>query len=74
MQSHNQNNALTIALNNFIDADTIQSLGVAVKQNPIMRDPRFIKAIEALIENDVPIEHKPTFVQRLTWLKQIIQK
>ncbi len=36
-----------------------------------MIDDDFITAIEQVIEQQVPPEHKPAFQQRLDWLKEI---
>ena len=45
-----------------------------ISEYPFMTDAQFIAAIEQVIAEQVPPEHKLAFEQRLTWLKQIAEQ
>lgn len=55
----------------FQQAASQEDIKKAVVQFPFMIDPGFIEAIEQIITQQVPKEHKLQFEQRLTWLRQI---
>lgn len=38
---------------------------------PFMKDSNFISGLEQIITQEIPPEHRPFFLQRLTWLRQI---
>ncbi len=43
----------------------------AVTQHPMLKDKQFIQTIQETIQEQVKLEDKPAFEQRLAWLKQI---
>ena len=66
-----QANLIGQALENFMDADSLQLMYKVATQNPMLRDTQFIQLIEKIIREQVPLESRPAFELRLIWLKWI---
>jgi tetratricopeptide (TPR) repeat protein len=64
-------NQVQTAFEAFQRAISIQDMQVAVQQYSFMMDESFMQAIEEIIADQIPDEHKPAFKQRLDWLRQI---
>jgi tetratricopeptide (TPR) repeat protein len=67
----NQGNSIQIAFEDFQRAVSHQDMQNVVIQRPFMKDNQFIQAIEEILNEKVPPEHKPAFEERLGWLRQI---
>jgi serine/threonine protein kinase/Flp pilus assembly protein TadD len=59
------------AVETFQLTTSLAGLQQAVTQFPFMIGPQFIAAVEQVIAEQVPPEHRPTFEQRLIWLREI---
>jgi hypothetical protein len=66
-----QVNPFQPAFEAFQHAASPDELRQAVAQFPFMRNADFIMAVEEAIAQQVPPHLKPTFEQRLAWLRQI---
>jgi hypothetical protein len=55
----------------FQQAGSAETMQQAVARFPFMAQADFIAAIEQVIAQQVPPEHRPAFEQRLVWLRQI---
>ena len=66
-----QTDPIQAAFEAFQRAASSHDMQTAVSQHTIMTDAGFIQAIEQVIAEQVPPEHKSAFQQRLSWLKQI---
>jgi len=58
----------------FQQAGSIETMRQTVDSFPFMVQTDFIAAIEQAIAQQVPLEHRPAFEQRLAWLQQIAVK
>jgi tetratricopeptide (TPR) repeat protein len=63
----------TQASSAFLKAGSPAAMSHAVAQYPFMTNGKFIAGIEQII-NQLPLEQRSTFIQRLTWLRQIAAK
>jgi tetratricopeptide (TPR) repeat protein len=59
------------AFESFIRASSPQAIQLSVSKYPILTDANFIRAIEDVINNQVPLEYKSQIKQQLEWLRQI---
>jgi tetratricopeptide (TPR) repeat protein len=59
------------AFNAMMQAGSLYELRQTVAQFSLMTGQEFIQAVEQVITQQVPPEHKPAAEQRLDWLKQI---
>ena len=67
----NKKNSIQVAFEICQRATSQQDMQVAANQYPFMLDKLFIQAIEEIINEQIPPEHKSAFEQRLGWLRQI---
>jgi tetratricopeptide (TPR) repeat protein len=65
------NNPAQAAFEAFLHAASVAEMQAAVTQYPFMTEPGSIQAIEKVIEEQAPSEHKPAAAQRLAWLREI---
>jgi serine/threonine protein kinase len=59
------------AIEAFLDADGPDALGQALDRHPILAQPDLLAALEQFIAQRVPAPQRPTFRQRLDWLRQL---
>jgi tetratricopeptide (TPR) repeat protein len=71
MESANQSNPAQQAFDALQHATSRAVLQQAIAQFPFMTDPGFIAAVGKAIAEQVLPEHRPTFEQRLAWLREI---
>lgn len=69
-----QDNAIQSAFEAFQYANSPSIMEATVEQYPFMKEVGFIQAIEQVIKDQVPLNLKPAFDERLNWLKQIAGK
>jgi hypothetical protein len=69
--SNDTTGSIQIAVEAFQLAASIREMRVAVSQYHFMVNEDFIHAIEHAISGHIPIELKPAFQKRLSWLKEI---
>ncbi len=55
----------------FQQASDAEAMQQAAMRFPLLVQEEFMAMIEQVIAEQVPLEHRPTFTQRLTWLRQI---
>ena len=55
----------------FYQIDSLAKLHIAVRQYPFMTNDRFIEVVEQVINEQIPLQNKPSFNQLLSWLKEI---
>lgn len=67
-------NSAQSAFEDFQHTTSFHDMQVASAKYPFMTDKQFIQAIEEIINEQVPPEHKPAYEERLSWLKQIAGK
>ena len=70
----NADNPAQQAFTAFQQTNSAEDMLSAITEYPFMTDAQFIAAVEQIITEQVPPEHKPNFQQRLEWLKQIAGK
>ncbi len=58
----------------FQQAASPEAMRQAVAQVPFMAQPDFIAAVEQVMAQQAPAEHRPYFEERLSWLRQIAGK
>lgn len=61
-------------LDAFVSANSLEEMQEAVKKCFLLKDATMIAKLERMISEQVPVDRKPEFEQRLIWLKQIAGK
>jgi tetratricopeptide (TPR) repeat protein len=64
-------NSVQSAFEAFRHANLPKDLQLAIAHHPFMVNKQFIEAIEEIVNEQVPADDKPSYEQRLTWLRQI---
>jgi serine/threonine protein kinase len=66
-----QVNSVQLAFKRFQNVDSLSEMQYIVIEFPFMTNSDFIAVIEQAIVQQVPLEQRPAFEQRLAWLRQI---
>jgi serine/threonine protein kinase/Tfp pilus assembly protein PilF len=74
MEAAPQVDPAQLAFEAFQQADSLEAMRQAVAHFPLLAQADFIAAIQQAIAQQVPPEHRPTFKQRLVWLRQIAEE
>jgi tetratricopeptide (TPR) repeat protein len=63
-----------LAIEVLREASSIDEMQHTTAEFPFMSEADFIAAIERFVARQIPLEQKPTFEQRLAWLRQIAKE